>query len=143
MDETEDAPLPKKSGVDRSMTGLAGELFVAAELLKRGLQTSITFGNAKQIDLLAHNPDTGQTFTIQVKALRAKGYFPIRAIMPHHIYVFVVLNKPDEAVQYFIVSGRRLLDEPQRFDYQDPKFPGLYGRALVEFEGAWTTFGCS
>ena len=32
---------------ERQMTGLAGELFVAAELLKRGLQTSITFGNAK------------------------------------------------------------------------------------------------
>jgi hypothetical protein len=50
MDDTEAALLPKKSAVDRSMTGLAGELFVAAELLKRGLQTSITFGNAKQID---------------------------------------------------------------------------------------------
>ncbi len=36
------------------MIGLAGELFVVAELLKRDLQISITFGNAKQIDLLAH-----------------------------------------------------------------------------------------
>ena len=134
---------PKKSGVDRNITSLAGELFVAAELLKRGLQTSITFGNAKQIDLLAHNSETGQTFTIQVKALRAKGYFPIRAIHPNHIYVFVVLNKPGEVVQYFIVSGKRLLDEPERFDYRDPKFPGLYVKTLVEFEGAWSTFGCS
>jgi len=41
---------------DRQMTGLSGELFVAAELLKRGLQTSITFGNAKAIDLLTFNP---------------------------------------------------------------------------------------
>ncbi len=46
----------KKARVDGNITGLAGELFVAAELLKRGLQTSITFGNAKQIDLFAHNP---------------------------------------------------------------------------------------
>jgi len=124
------------------MTGLSGELFVAAELLKRGLQTSITFGNAKQIDLFAHNSHTGQNFTIQVKALRAKNYFPIRLIHPDHIYVFVVLNKPGEAVQYFIVPGKRFVDEPVRFAYQDPKFPGIYAKVLAEFEGAWSTFGC-
>jgi hypothetical protein len=124
------------------MNGLAGELFVAGELLKRGLQTSITFGNAKQIDLLAHNSRTGQNFTIQVKTLRVKYYFPIRLIQPDHVYVFVVLNKPGEAVQYFIVTGKRLVDEPDRFDYQDPKFPGIYAKALAEFESAWSTFGC-
>jgi hypothetical protein len=50
-----------------------------------------------------------------VKALRAKNYFPIRLIHPDHIYVFVVLNKPGEAVQYFIVPERRLVDEAARF----------------------------
>jgi hypothetical protein len=64
-----------------------------------------------------------------------KYYFPIRIIKPDHIYVFVVLNKPGEAVQYFIVPGKRLVDEPERFDYQDPKFPGIYAKALSEFEG--------
>ena len=62
----------KLKRVDGQITGLAGELFVAAELLKRGLQTSVTFGNAKAIDLFAFNPDTGRTFTVQVKALRKK-----------------------------------------------------------------------
>ena len=123
------------------MTGLAGELFVAAERLKRGIQPSITFGNAKQIDLFAHNPDTGGNFTIQVKALRVKGYFPIREIRREHIYVFVVLNKPSKAVQYFIVSGKRLLDEPERFPYEDPKFSGLYTKVLADFEGCWNIFG--
>jgi hypothetical protein len=140
MKTTDAAPRPKKSDVDRNMTGLAGELFVAAELLKCGLQTSITFGNAKQIDLLAHNSYTGRTFTIQVKALRVKGYFPMRLPKPEHIYVFVVLNKPGEAVEYFIVSGNRLLAERQRFDFEDPKFPGLYTKDLVEFKDAWDTF---
>lgn len=51
----------KRTRIDGNMTGLAGELFVPAELLKRGLQTSITFGNANQIDLFAHNPKTGET----------------------------------------------------------------------------------
>lgn len=44
-------------------------------------------------------------------------------------------------MQYFIVPGKRLLDEPARFDYQDPKFPGLYVKALAEFEGAWIPSG--
>ena len=53
---------PKKPRVDGQMTGLAGELFVAAELLKRGLQTSVTFGNAKAIDLLAYNQEVQKEF---------------------------------------------------------------------------------
>jgi hypothetical protein len=60
----------KAPRVDGQVTALAGEFFVAAELLKRGLQTSVTFGNAKAIDLLAYNPKTKRTFTVQVKALR-------------------------------------------------------------------------
>jgi hypothetical protein len=125
---------------DGSMTALAAELFVAAELLKRGLQTSITFGNAKQIDLLAHNSQTGRNFTIQVKGLRDKGYFPIRSINPNHIYVFVVLNKPGQPVRYFILPGQRMVDEPENFDYQDPKFSGLYIKAVLQFENAWDLF---
>ncbi len=141
MNPTEAAPVVKKTRVDGNMTGLAGELFVAAELLKRGLQTSITFGNAKQIDLFAHHPGTGQNFTIQVKALRAKNYFPIRVAHPDHIYVFVLLNKPGQAVQYYIVSGKLLLADPERFDLSG-EFPALYWTVLTEFEGAWKTFGC-
>jgi hypothetical protein len=84
--------------VDGQVTGLAGEFFVAAELLKRGLQTSVTFGNAKAIDLLAFNPTTLRSFTVQVKAIRKKNVFPIAhsRVNAQHIYVFVVLNGPTE-----------------------------------------------
>lgn len=60
---------PKKARIDGQLTALAGELFVAAELLRRGLQTSVTFGNAKAIDLFAHNPRSGISFNVQVKSL--------------------------------------------------------------------------
>ncbi|HJP95174.1 MAG TPA: hypothetical protein VJ875_24700 [Pyrinomonadaceae bacterium] len=65
-----------KQRADGQKSGLAGEFFVAAELLKRGLQTSLTLGNAKSIDLFAIN-DQGTRFTIQVKALRSPNYFLI------------------------------------------------------------------
>lgn len=135
---------PKRA--DGQMTGLAGELFVAAELLKRGIQTSITFGNAKAIDLLAHNADTGRTFTVQVKAIRKKNVFPIAhaKIQPAHVYVFVVLNAPGEQTQYFIVPGEILAHQPERFSnwFLDPKFPGIHWRILQKegFEDAWPLF---
>src|SRR6185369_4676247 len=56
-----------KQRADGQKSGLAGEFFVAAELLKRGLQTSLTLGNAKSIDLFAIN-DKETRFTIQSKS---------------------------------------------------------------------------
>jgi len=135
---------PPKTRIDGQITGLAGEFFVAAELLKLGLQTSVTFGNAKQIDLFAHNSQTGKSFNIQVKALRTNNYFPIKyaKIEAQQIYVFVLLNKPGKAVQYFVVPGSLLANEPQRFgkSFQDPKFPCIHPKSLAEFEGAWSYF---
>lgn len=133
-----------KERVDGQMTGLAGELFVAAELLKRKLQTSITFGNAKQIDLFAHNSKTGKSFNVQVKALRARNYFPINPtkIQEQNIYVFVLLRKPGETVQYFVVPGKVLAEEQQKFgkDFQHPTFPGIHPKSLEEFAERWEIF---
>lgn len=130
--------------VDGQITGLAGELFVAAELLKRNLQVSITFGNAKSIDLFAYNENTNCTHTVQVKALRSKNYFLIRgsAINPEHIYVFVILNEPGKPVDFFIVHGSRLLkkgDLISRF-LDDAKMPGISYKDLEPFRNHWHLF---
>ncbi|WP_374327617.1 hypothetical protein [Azonexus sp.] len=144
--EKTDTP-PNRKRADGQVTGLAGEFFVAAELLKRGLQTSLTFGNAKAIDLLAFNPRTERSFTVQVKAIRRKNVFPIAhaKVNPLHTYVFVILNDPGQAVQYFIVPGDTLAKEPERFVarwFMDQKFPGINWRVLQEqgFADAWQVF---
>lgn len=137
---------PKPKRADGQVTGLAGELFVAAELLKRDLQTSVTFGNAKAIDLLAFNEETGRTFTVQVKALRKKNFFLIarERVKPQHVYVFVLLNKPGEQVEYFIVPGAVLAAEPERFSkwFLVEKMPGIHPNVLQEqgFRDAWQVF---
>jgi len=135
---------PKKKRVDGQITSLSGEFFVAGELLKRNLQTSITFGNAKAIDIFAHNSDTGTTFTVQVKALRTKNYFPIKrtAIYQNHVYVFVILNKPDIQVDYFIVPGAALLEAAGDLGkyLDDPKFSGIGWRALEPYRNNWAVF---
>ena len=118
-----------KQRADGQKSGLAGEFFVAAELLKRGLQTSLTLGNAKSIDLFAIN-DQGTRFTIQVKALRSPNYFLIdlERVQDACYYVFVVLNKPDVPPDYYIVPGCDLRSDPSKFgkwfaDYK--KMPGF------------------
>lgn len=137
----------KKPRADGQLSGLAGELFVAAELLKRGLQTSITFGNAKAIDLLVHNPSIGRTFTVQVKALRSPNFFLIghKSVRSSDIYVFVLLNKPDSAVNYYVVPGPVLANEPGRFGkyFLDIKMPGIHSKILQsmpEFVNGWHHF---
>ena len=141
-----DFPTHRAARADGQMSGLAGEFFVAAELLKRGLQTSVTFGNAKSVDLLAFNALTGRSFAEQVKTVRQKNVFPIAhaKIQRSHVYVFVVLNEPGEDVQYFVVPGATLSDEPDRFTkwFRDPKFAGFRWSVLRDqgFEGGWKIF---
>ena len=141
---TEPSNITKKPRADGQISGLAGEFFVAAELLKREIQTSVTFGNAKAIDLFAHNPRTGTTFTVQVKTLRSDNYFLVdpKKILRAHVYVFVLLNKPDQPVRYFVVPGGILLDERARFGkgFQVGNMPGILPKDLKDFEGNWKLF---
>lgn len=139
-------PAGKNRGprADGQITGLAGEFFVAAELLKRNLLASIIFGSAKAVDILAHNPKTARTFTVQVKACRKENVFPIAhsRVKKEHIYVFTVINPPGKPPRYFVVPGAVLVDEPEQFSkwFKDPKFPGIACKMLVPFEDNWDVF---
>jgi hypothetical protein len=143
METTIAGPI-RKARADGQISGLAGELFVAAELLKRGLQTSVTFGNAKSIDLLAHCPQTERVFIVQVKTVRSRNWFLLSRprIQPDHVYVFVILNRPGVQVQYFVLRGAELLENDTLFakGLSDPKMPGVYPTALAKFENNWTVF---
>jgi len=94
--------------IQSSSTGLSGEYFVAAELLRRGYSVGITMGNAKAIDMLSEKD--GKQFIIQVKAIFKKRNvgWPIMSntVNESIFYVFVNLNGekmigPD----YFIATG--------------------------------------
>ncbi len=88
-------------------THIAGEMFVAAELAKRGYSVSLTMGNAKSVDLFAELD--GQAICIQVKAIahkRNSGWplpFDKSKIIDDVIYVCVVLNAIDEHPSYYIL----------------------------------------
>lgn len=103
--------------IDSQMSGMSGEFLTVGKLFKRGIQASLTLGNAKSIDIFAHNPRNGKNFNIQVKSLRKRNCFLIRreAIDPEHIYVFIILNKPEENEDYYIVKGSEILSDLNKF----------------------------
>jgi len=79
--------------------------------------------------------------------LRAKNYFLLQPekVKADHIYVFVLLNKPDVAVEYFVVPGRELRTDPLRFDkcfIEDVPFSGIYSSSplLATFKNKWEVF---
>ena len=79
---------------DQQLTSMAGEFLTVGKLFKRGYQASVTFGNAKTIDVMVYNPKINKSFSVQVKALRRKNCFLIKKenIIPDHIYIFIFLH---------------------------------------------------
>jgi len=103
--------------MDKQITGLAGEYFVAAELLKRGWQVAMTLENSKAIDLIATN-ESGRTRRIQVKTLRSgPNCFTLHTekIKSEDFNVFVYLNDEEEQPNYFIVKGEELLSDKTHY----------------------------
>ena len=138
----------KRTRADGQLSGMAGEFLVAGKLFKRGMQVSVTMGNAKAIDLFAHNPRTDRTFNVQVKTLRSKNCFPMRRenVKAEHVYVFVLLNRDDQDEQFFIVPGKTILRNINQFfgaSYTKEKpstFPAVNYGPLKEFEDNWELF---
>jgi hypothetical protein len=87
-------------------------MFVAAELLKREFQVSLTLGNAKSIDLFAYSEAKDRAYEVQVKTLRTSNCYLLRIqdIIPKHIHVFVLLHKPGQAIEYFILTGQETIE---------------------------------
>ncbi len=101
---------PKQVSAARSNAGnthIAGEMFVAAELAKRGYSVSLTMGNAKAVDLFAER--NGTAICIQVKAIARKksvGWplpFDKSKIIDRVLYVCVVLNEIGQPPTYYIL----------------------------------------
>ncbi len=124
---------------------MAGEFLVVGQLFKRNLQASVTFGNAKAIDVLVHNPRTDKTFCISVKTLRRRNCFPLdpKCLSHTHTYVFVVLNSPEKAERFFIVPGPTLTSKPRNFfgaSYDYKARAAVNFGPLAEYEDNWGYF---
>ena len=63
----------KKTKVNKYYLSLAGEYRVASELLKRNLNATVTFGNAKSTDVIAYGSNR-KARIIEVKTSQQKNF---------------------------------------------------------------------
>ncbi|MDP1814621.1 MAG: hypothetical protein Q8K92_09265 [Leadbetterella sp.] len=126
------------SEIQSSSTGLSGEYFVAAELLRRGFSVGITMGNAKAIDILAEKD--GNQFIIQVKAIYKKknvGWPMMKdKIYSNHFYALVNLNG-DRMVEpeYYICTGNEAKSKVKQYNTR-----GILSLSSINddnFKGRW------
>lgn len=94
-----------------SLSGAAGQYFVAGELSRRGIIATVTLRNARGIDILASNQSASRTISIQVKTnqLSSKKWLLDRKsedlFADNLYYVFVNLNGREGAPTYHVVES--------------------------------------
>lgn len=96
----------------RTQTGISGEYFAAAELIRRGFSIAITMGNTKSIDIFGEKEN--KSFQFQVKSIQSKKSISFNlsrnSVINDCIYIFVNLNAdvltPPE---FFIIKGSEVL----------------------------------
>jgi hypothetical protein len=135
--------------MDPQITSMAGEFLTVGKLFKRGYQASVTLGNAKAIDIFIFNPKSKKMFSVQVKTQRRKNCFPMKkeSIDREHIYIFVRLNNYEDSEEFFIVPGKEILKDVNRFfgsSYLDPnkpsKMPAINYGPLNSYRDNWAVF---
>jgi len=118
----------KNSRTSTTLTGLAGEYYVLAQLAVRSIVGALTLGTSKGVDILASNPRTGRMFRVEVKTTRTKprkaklhgeGDFYHWSRMnekherdrdPALVYCFVALQSNDQLPLFFVVRGLVVAD---------------------------------
>jgi hypothetical protein len=139
----------KNSRPDQQTTGMAGEFLAVGKLFKRGYQASVTFGNAKSIDVLVYNATIDKSFCVQVKTLRRKNCFPIKRenIKRDHVYVFILLHDFETPEEFFILSGEEIISNINRFfgsSYKDSghasNMPAINYGPLTPYKDNWQLF---
>lgn len=93
--------------------GLAGEYFVAAELQRRGITASITFGNDKKADVIAFSLSSQKALSVEVKTTMEDkwvlgGYVPSDAPERRDkLWVFVRIPKDLETgPDYYVLTEK-------------------------------------
>lgn len=105
-----------KNKLNKVLSGVAGEYFVAAELSKKGYLASITLRNTKGVDILCSNEDASKTAAIQVKTNSggARSWILNQKVEDYFaenlFYVFVNLNDGMKHPDYFIVPSKVVAD---------------------------------
>lgn len=95
---------------EKYSVGMAGEHFVVAELLRRGVRVSVTMGNAKRADVVALNNDATKTVVVEVKSSPRKEWV-VGNLVPQATaqpWVFVHIPSDCTPPRYFVLTASEL-----------------------------------
>jgi hypothetical protein len=117
-----------------TLTGVAGEYYVAAELSNRGYIASITLRHTRGVDILASNENATKQVAIQVKTSsmpkkvwmlneKAEEYFGDSLF-----YVFVDLKGETQRPDFFIVPSKIVAKYVRQSHIEWLNTPGRGGR---------------
>ena len=132
--------------VTRTLRGIAGEYFVAAELSRRGYVASLTLRNTKGIDILVSNQDATKAAGIQVKTtlgtrarwiLTKKAEISPESLAVNLFFVFVAIPEDGSLPSYHIVP-RSIVAESVRRGHEEwlntsPRFGQRFDSSLRQF----------
>ena len=102
---------------------MAGEYYVAAELHRRGIPASITYGNAKKADVVATSEDGEAAVVIEVKSTSQTKWI-VGQYLPEssdRVWVFVYVPKEcDQPPSFYILTQSEIRDilQPQDEEYR-------------------------
>ena len=91
---------------------MAGEFFVAAELLRRGVKASVTYGNAKKADIVALASSGTSAVVLEVKTTSELKWI-VGGNIPEpsaKLWVFVYLPQDNGSPRYFILNAKEIND---------------------------------
>lgn len=96
---------------EKYAVAMAGEHFVAAELLRRGVAASVTMGNAKRADVVVMNREATKAVIVEVKSSPQKEWvignaIPVSSTQP---WVFVHVPSDRAPPRYFIFTASELV----------------------------------
>ncbi len=99
----------KKTQIQKHFLGLAGEYLVCAELAKKEINASLTFGNHKSIDIIASNPTNNKSCFIQVKTSNSSriltGFFQkYKTGETAHPDFWIIVNFNNNNTNFYILT---------------------------------------
>ena len=102
----------KKNKEEKDLLAMCGEYAVASELCKFGFNASITYGNAKAVDICVLDNQTGSFKRIEVKTSRDKkfvtGFFQKYYLenndKTHPDYWIIVYIDPDHHNHFYVLT---------------------------------------
>lgn len=139
------------NSLERTLVGVAGEYFVAAELSLRGFIASVTLRNTRGVDIIASRSDASSSVSLQIKSnsdgsaawmlsKKSEGFWS-----KQHFYVFVALKNVGARPDYFVVPSETVSEAITKSHSSwlaEPKIDGnprkdSSMRKFTDFEGQY------